>query len=243
MIDIHCHILPGLDDGPQDLQAALNMSRISVRDGVHTVIATPHCYDGVYDCQNHDIIALTAMFNAALREEKIDLTVLPGAEIRLTPELLDNFARGNLLTLGNGSSAVLLELPEMFIPDAVVRVIKKLLSCGVRSILAHPERNNLILSKQEILDALVYAGAELQFTGDSLTGGFGRKARLLVEKFLQRDVRCYLASDGHCSKNRKPVLSRAVKCAGRLAGRETAYEMVSIELDNSHALREKIAFN
>jgi protein-tyrosine phosphatase len=239
LIDVHCHILPGIDDGPEDMQAALNMGRIAVQDGVRTIIATPHCYDGVYDCQAHDIIALTDAFNAALWREKIGLTVLPGAEIRLTPELVDCFGQGRLLTLGNGWRAVLLELPEMFIPAAVIRVIKKLLSKDVRCILAHPERNSSILAKNDILDDLVYAGAELQFTGESLTGGFGRESRLLVQKFMTMDVRCYLASDGHDARKRKPVLAKAVKHAARLVGREAAAEMVTIELGNAQKRTDK----
>jgi protein-tyrosine phosphatase len=243
LIDIHCHILPGLDDGPQDLQTALKMGRIAARDGVHTIIATPHCYDGVYDCQDHDIIAHTDMFNAALQDEHIALTVLPGAEIRLTPEFLYCVRQGKVLTLGNGFSAVLLELPEMFIPDAVVRVIKKLLSRGVRCILAHPERNSLILVKHEILENLIYAGAEVQFTADSLTGGFGRESRLLVQKFIKREVRCYLASDGHCAKKRKPILRKAVKRSSQLVGHAAADKMVTIELGNNQAPVTHISFN
>lgn len=230
MIDIHCHILPGIDDGPQDMQAAVKMATVAVKDGIRTVIATPHCYDGVYDCQTVDIRERCRVLNDTLKKYQISLEVLPGAEIRLTPELIERFLSGAVMTLGDSRKALLLELPEMFIPEAVENVISTLRDEGVRSIIAHPERNSLILSRNNILKILQNVGAEFQITADSLLGKFGKCSKQMAETILKMDAPCYIASDAHCAKRRKPQLSKAFKRVIKLIGREAALEMLEIDL-------------
>ncbi|MFC1830815.1 tyrosine-protein phosphatase [Thermodesulfobacteriota bacterium] len=243
MIDIHCHILPEVDDGPQSLKTALKMARIAVKDGVDTIIATPHSYDGAYNCQPKDIIARCNKFNDILNRENIKLSVLPGAEVRLTPEFLVAFDQGKVLTLGNSYNALLLELPDRFIPDAVVRIIKKLKIRGIICILAHPEKNSLLLSRNEILKELVFAGAELQITADSLTGGCGRESKLMAQKCILMNVRCYLASDGHDTWKRKPVMSKALKVASKLVGKNAAHEMVNVDFGDADYRMSKLLNN
>lgn len=237
MIDIHCHILPGIDDGADDLKTALKMARIAVKDGVKIVVATPHCYDGVYNCQYDDIGVLCKEFNDTLHEQGIELTVLPGAEVRLTPELIKLFERGDVVTFGGQDRYLLLELPEIFIPEAVFRVIKHLQLSNTRCIVAHPERNTFVLNQNKIIDGLIFAGAKLQVTGGSLTGMFGKEAKLLAQQILKtQQSRCYLASDGHCTSKRKPILKKALKLASRMVGVEAATDMVSIDLRGTERL-------
>lgn len=232
MIDIHCHILPGIDDGPEDTAEALKMARIAVKDGVRTVVATPHCFDGVYDCQKADIVGLCRELNGALIQEGIGLTVLPGAEVRFTPELCRDVTQGEALTLGNFRDFILIELPELFIPDAVVMTLRALRDMRLTTIIAHPERNTMLMNKPEVVVQLIAAGAEMQLTAESLLGDFGKDANKMACRLLQADVRCYLGSDGHGVKKRKPVLAKAVKAAVRGIGRERAAELVSLELGN-----------
>jgi protein-tyrosine phosphatase len=227
LIDIHCHILPGIDDGPKDVKTALKMAKIAVKDGVRLIIATPHCYDGVFDCQSLDIVALCAEFNELLNQQRINLMILPGAEIRLAPELVRLVDEGKTVALGGFVSTLLLELPEIFIPDVVENTIRILCRKGVRCIIAHPERNSLILSKNELVTGMVFAGAELQISGGSLLGDFGLKTKFLAQRFLRSDGRCYLASDGHNTKKRKPVLAKAVKNASKIIGSDAAKRLVA----------------
>jgi len=237
LIDIHCHILPGIDDGAYDLKTALKMARIAVKDGVQTVVATPHCYDGVYNCQRYDIGGLCEEFNVALHEQGVELTVLPGAEVRLTPDLIKLVERGEVVTFGGQDRYLLLELPEIFIPEAVFRVIKHLQLSNTRCIVAHPERNTFVLNQNNIIDGLIFAGAELQVTAGSLTGMFGKEVKLLAQQILKtQQGRCYLASDGHCVAKRKPILQKALKLASRLVGVEAATDMVSIDLSRKDRL-------
>lgn len=226
MIDIHCHILPGIDDGPGNIKDALKMARLAVKDGVRTIIATPHCFDGVYDCQNHDIVSICEEFNIVLYSEKIPLVVLPGAEIRLTPELPTEIEQGRVLTLADSNQAVLLELPEMFIPQSVSRVIWLLRESGLRTIIAHPERNTMILTNNAIINELITAGAEFQLTAGSLLGEFGSPSMKVALQLLHREGQCYIASDGHCIKKRKPLLSKALKVAAKNIGKGRADKLV-----------------
>jgi protein-tyrosine phosphatase len=231
LIDIHCHILPGIDDGPASIQDALKMARLAAKDGVHTIVATPHCFDGVYNCQGQDVVARCEEFNAVLAHENIDLTVLPGAEVRLTPELSQAISEGRVLTLADSLRWLLLELPEMFIPDAVVMSIRSMQKIGITTIIAHPERNSMILGKPEVLARLVEAGAQLQLTADSVLGGFGKDAKRVALQILNMNARCYLGSDGHCARKRKPILAKAVKVAAKHIGNEAANDLVSIHLE------------
>ena len=231
MIDIHCHILPGIDDGPRDLKAAVKMARLAAKDGIKVIVATPHCFDGVYDCQQYDIGGLCENLNVVLQRERIHLRIIPGAEIRLTPEFLKLAEEEKLLTLGNFGRDVLIELPDVFLPDAVYDLFKLLRNKNVRCIVAHPERNTLILSNNHILEGIVNAGAALQITAGSLTGLFGKEPQILAHRILKMVCIRFLASDGHCIKKRKPVLAKARKIVGKKAGDETAWKMISgIEL-------------
>lgn len=243
MIDIHCHILPGLDDGPGDIREALAMARMAVKDGVRSIIATPHCYDGVYNCQNRDIAAVCAEFNAHLRAGRIDLTVFPGAEVRLTPELPAAIEHNRIQALKGRGSCFLLELPEMFIVEGVVRTIKLLCDSGVRCIVAHPERNASLLGKRDILPSLISAGAEMQVTAGSLLGDFGRDSKELAHHILQLPVVCYLGSDGHCARRRKPILAKAVTVAAKSIGNERAADLVSFCLDEEVSSSRQYACN
>ncbi len=230
MIDMHCHILPGIDDGPKDLSTALKMGRLAVKDGITAIVATPHCFDGVYNCQQYDIKTLCENLDMAFQRENIPLRIVPGAETRLTPEFLNLVERDEMVTLGNSGKNVLLELPDYFLPDAVCEVFKLLRNKKVRCIVAHPERNPLILSNNHILDGMVDAGAALQITAGSLTGFFGKEPQVLARRILKMPCGRFLASDGHCIKKRKPILAKARKIVRKLAGDEIAQEMVSMEL-------------
>ncbi len=231
MIDIHCHILPGIDDGPRDLKTALKMARLAAKDGITEVVATPHCFDGVYDCQQYDIRNLCKDFDLILQRENIQLRIVPGAEIRLTPEFLDLVEQDKILTLGNFGRDVLIELPDVFLPGAVYELFKLLRNKKVRCIVAHPERNSLILSNNQILEGMVNAGASLQITAGSLTGIFGKEPQVLARKILEMSCSRFLASDGHCIKKRKPVMAKAIKIVRKLAGDEIARKMVLMEFN------------
>ena len=230
MIDIHCHILPGIDDGPATLAEAVRMARIAVKDGIHTVVATPHCFDGVYNCEKLDIAAACQVLEEEFHLRRIPLKVVPGAEVRLTPEFFSLFQDNKIPFLGAAKACLLIELPEMFIIDAVTRVVRLLQDSNVRCIVAHPERNSQILARPDIVSKLIAAGAEMQLTAASIQGDFGRPQRDLARKILGTESICWLGSDGHCSKRRKPRLKKAVRIAGKFRKNRDVQKIVQCDL-------------
>lgn len=226
MIDIHCHILPNLDDGPRELADALKMAKMAEKDGIHTIIATPHCCNGVYSSRIEDINRTCGLLNGELETKKIGVKILPGAEVRLTPELIELYADGQLMTMAGSLRFLLLELPEMFIVQSVSRVIEQLQRRGVQAIIAHPERNVTILKRIDTVKALTYAGASLQITADSLTNNFGPDIARAAEVIVAMEGTHFVASDAHDTRNRRPVLSKAHKRLKKLVGNCRAEEII-----------------
>lgn len=212
------------------MQGSVKMAKIAAKDGVKTIVATPHCFDGRYECQLKDIPDRCDELNIELRKKNIDVQVVPGGEIRLQPDLVERYNTGQIPTLGENGAVLLVELPEMFLVEGVTSLIKLLCNQRVRCIIAHPERNGLILGKKEIIQELVFSGAELQITGDSLLGKFGKEIKKFSEYILLGNGCCYLASDAHCDRLRKPLLKKAVKRATKLLGEDAARELVTFRL-------------
>ena len=197
MIDMHCHILPGLDDGPENLETALWMARLAVDDGIRTVIATPHVGNGVYNSSAASIAAACAALNNELVRWDIPLTVLPGAEIHLTADVPALWREGGLPGLNGDKKCLLLELPNLFLPAGVTNVLKSLVDQGVRPFIAHPERNLTIYRHPEYVAALISYGAKMQVTAGSLCGDYGKSIKAFAEQMvLSGQVHC-IASDMH----------------------------------------------
>ncbi|HUT10344.1 MAG TPA: CpsB/CapC family capsule biosynthesis tyrosine phosphatase [Thermoguttaceae bacterium] len=224
LVDIHCHLLPGLDDGAADRDVALAMARLAVADGISTVVATPHQSGGHVGNHNRAICTLTADFQEFLREQNVPLRVLPGAEVRIEPELVSKLRSGKLLTLADRRRHVLLELPsEVCFP--LDRLLGELDAAGMVGILAHPERNMAILSQRHLLASLVDAGCLVQITSGSLVGTFGPRVQKFAEWLVMRGLVHFVGSDAHGARTRRPLLRRAFECIARLAGPETAADL------------------
>lgn len=239
MIDLHSHILPGIDDGPDDIRESIKMARMAAKDGIRTIVATPHCFDGVYNCENFDIAGLCQQFKQRLHDERIEVDILPGAEIRLTPEVTNAVEKYPYLTLGY-TRKLLLELPEMFVVEGVVRQLERLQQRGFSCLIAHPERNGQLLARPEQVDALIYLGAGLQLTAASLLGDFGPTVREFARYLLRKNVDCCLATDSHCTRRRKPKLAKVVKIAAKIVGREKAQELVEVNCEMEYQEKRDI---
>ena len=226
MIDIHAHILPGLDDGPTTLDDALEMARIAVGDGIQVIIATPHCLNGLYNNYRKDIIAACSEFNIALKKNHIPLDVLPGSEVHLGIEILNELEHGRLMTLNDTGRYFFLELPDQFIPEMLVEFIARLKKMNVTPIIAHPERNMAVQRNIMLLHDLISEGALSQITGRSLTGDFGSAALQCCLRIVELNLAHFMASDAHSSKTRPPRLSKAVKKLSALTGKARAEKMV-----------------
>lgn len=219
MIDIHCHIAPCLDDGPQSIDVSLAMAKIAAEDGIEVIIATPHA-DGILiapEQLNRKVHEL----NRALVARSIPLTVVPGFEIphHLALDLADS------CTLAGGRH-VLIEFPHDFLPGDAPGLISTLIARGFLPIIAHPERNVGILAEPQRLAGMIAAGAHAQVTAASITGDFGPDCQRCAQYLLVRDLAQYIATDSHSPTFRAPVLSRAQAVATKLLGPERAAQLV-----------------
>jgi protein-tyrosine phosphatase len=227
MIDIHCHILPGLDDGPQDPGESLAMARRALKDGVNTIVATPHTLDGLYVNSRSVIAGAAESLRAALIREKIDLRICTGADVHLCPNLLERVEEGTATTIDENGKYLLLELPPMNIPDRLKNEIFSLKINGITPIITHPERHPAMQRDLGILHELVSMGALAQVTAMSITGEFGLPVMACARAMLDLRLIHVIASDAHSAESRPPVLSRAVEESAEILGsQEEAEDMV-----------------
>lgn len=228
MIDLHCHILPEIDDGPQSLAESLKMARGAVENGIQTIVATPHTLNGYYTNPIQAIKTLCATVQEALARENIPLILVPGAEVHLCPDILSKVETGEAGTMNDNGRYLLLELPFQGLPPRLDQEIFSLKLNNITPIIAHPERNMDIQQNMDILAGLVARGALCQVTALSVTGEFGLKVRQCAEAMLAARLVHVIASDAHSARDRVPALQEAVAAAAEiLRSYEEARRMVT----------------
>lgn len=227
MIDIHCHILPGFDDGPASMEESIDMARLASQHGIDRLVATPHSallvgrsYGAV------QIRAAVERLRGALAEQNVPVEVMPGIEAHISPNMERELGQGTALTL-NGSRYLLLELPFSMMPLFAEQAIKDLRHGRRVPILAHPERLEYFQHDPNRLGQLVRLGALVQLTADSLVGGFGPRSRAAAEIMLLHGMAHFLASDAHDARSRPPALDEARRAAAKLVGDEAADALVA----------------
>lgn len=223
-VDIHCHILPGIDDGPDNWDESLAMARLSVADGMRTIVATPHQLGAFDENVGNCILPLVDELQQRLDAAEIPLRVLPGGELRIEPAILTSLKKRTALTLGNHVRHVLIELPhDRYFP--IDSLMKGLARQEITAILAHPERNGGILQTPSIVRELVDAGCLMQVTASSLTGSFGKHCRKLAEQLIADNLVHFIATDGHGTLRRQPLMHEAFRRVAELAGEQMAVRL------------------
>ena len=219
MVDIHCHILPGIDDGPSDLSESLKMAEIAVADGITQIVATPHVKGDIHSPAFFD--QCIRQFNEKLQRIYSPLKIVGGADVSAAfpPEVLA------LYTINKGPY-FLLEFPHSHLPHNADEIVFKIMLAGLRPIITHPERNPSIIRDPELLFRLADAGCLVQVTAGSLTGGFGTDSRNCAIYLLKKRRVHFLATDAHSASYRKPILSSAVKEAASIIGSKAALKLV-----------------
>jgi len=206
MIDLHCHLLPGIDDGAKDLQQALNMARIAVADGIAVAVMTPHHLNGVYDNPAATVREQVATFSAELQRAGTELEILPGAECHLVPEISQELADGKAMTVADRGKAVMVELPVHTIPMGATSILEEIQILGLTPIIVHPERNAELRQKPERLREWVAMGCLAQVTAQACTGRFGESVRRAAHHMVTRGLIHFVASDAHRDHRRVPQL-------------------------------------
>lgn len=221
MIDFHCHVLPGLDDGPETMEESLQLCRAAALDGVGTIVATPHDRNGLFHNSPAKILEAVQGLRARLEQERIDLIILPGAELYADPILPQLIKKDLAMTANNQGRAALVEFPSRFMAEHAMRLVKACFEAGIVPVLAHPERC-ASFGSVETLKKMTEAGALLQVTALSLTGGFGKDIMAFTEGLIKEGLVHLVASDAHWLPQRPPILSAAMTKAGQLIGPDKA---------------------
>lgn len=225
MIDLHCHILPAIDDGSRSVDMSLDMARMAVDDGIETIACTPHIYPGLYMNDTAGIMAARDALQGTLDEKGIPLKLTTGADVHLVPGLLDGLRAGKIPCL-HGTRYLLLEPSHHVAPPNFQESVFRLVAEGYVPVITHPERLTWVEDHYEVFAALVRQGAWLQITAGALTGVFGSRAKYWGEKFLDDGLTHIIATDAHSSGRRSPILSKAREIAARALGREEAELLV-----------------
>ena len=225
MIDLHCHMLPGIDDGVRDLPTALKMAELAVADGITLTACTPHIYPGLFENTHEGISEAVSAFRRELYVAGIPLQLTYGADIQVVPDLVQGLQGGALPTL-HGSRYFLFEPPHHVSLPRLGDLLHNALLSGYVPIITHPERLSYINSDYDMFLAAARQGAWIQLTGGSLLGRFGPRVKKVTERFLKDGVVHLLASDGHNLKNRTPELAEARDAAMALVGEEEAWRLV-----------------
>jgi protein-tyrosine phosphatase len=224
-IDIHFHILPGVDDGARNIEMALQMARLAIQDGTRTIVATPHPDARTGIGSKEKTLQATFDFSAIMRQQGItDLQVLPGVECYLVPELFSLLKEDKVFTLNN-SRYLLLEFNHVIAPVNVEKVMFHLRTQGYIPIVAHPERYKYAHDNLKWLERLVRLGCLIQVTAGSYYGRFGKQCQKTATLLLQSNLAHIVASDAHNLEIRAPGLSQARPVIEKLAGPDTFRQM------------------
>ena len=234
MIDLHCHILPDVDDGPREWQESIEMCEIAFRDGIHTIVATPHIKPGVYEPEKNLILSRIKELNRRIEKTKwvtsptgsVPLTILPGAEVHLQLDIISKIDDVAINPSTGPIRYFCLELPDYFLFSRVKDLIRELRSKNIIPILTHPERNLTIMRNIRLLFEFIKAGVLSQVTAMSITGEFNREIQKITRKMITSNLVHIIASDAHSKDGRPPILSRAVKETAKIIGIDRAEKMV-----------------
>nr|WP_318539438.1 CpsB/CapC family capsule biosynthesis tyrosine phosphatase [Terribacillus saccharophilus] len=222
MIDVNCHILPGLDYGPSSLEESLKMAEEAVFEGIDTIVATPH--DKVDNVLNHRQKIFTAIdeLNEALREEGIPLQVLPGQEVFVSSDLLSERDFLDLMPVNVNTSYIYLELPENPLSSYVKQLVREMQAAGFHPVIANPEKNAYVTQHPDFLYDLVKNGCLVQIASASVNGDLGGKVRKYTQQLIGANLVHFIGSNNHRSRKGFGLL-KAYQEVAKQFGNEMAY--------------------
>ncbi len=229
MIDIHSHILPGVDDGARDMREAVALLRISVDEGIKTQVLTPHMPANTYGLSLDSLTKSFDKFKSAIEEKEIPIQLKLAAEVRIGLEVMELVESGNMPWLGvwEGKKVFLMEFPPNAIPSGTLNIVRWLSQNEIHPLIVHPERNLEIQNNMDKLKPFIDEGCLLQLTAGSITGDFSREAFDTACQLLKQGLVDVIASDCHRADGRTPRLKGAVDVARQIVGEDEAIAMVS----------------
>ena len=209
MVDLHCHLLPGIDDGSKSMEISLRLAREATENGVTHALLTPHHMNGHYVNHKQDVIQRTEEFQEQLRKNDIPLTVFPGQEVRINGHLLDALDKDDILFADTGNRYLMLEFPDDDVPYYTNQMIFDLQQRGITPIIVHPERNTKIMAEPDLIYQLLEKGCLSQITASSYVGTFGKKVENFSQQLIEAGQGYIFASDAHDLPGRKYEMRQA----------------------------------
>jgi protein-tyrosine phosphatase len=222
---LHCHLLPGIDDGAKDLATSLAMARVAAADGISTIACTPHILPGVYNNSGPAIRRAVAQLAESIAKAGIPITLVTGADVHIAPDLDGQLRDGRALAL-NDSRYLLLEPPHHVLPPRLEDLIFGLQAAGYVPILTHPERLSWVEGHYDLIRRLVSSSVLMQITAGSVMGRFGRGPRYWAERMLDEGLCHLLATDAHNTEQRAPRLAEARDVVAQRLGDDEAINLV-----------------
>jgi protein-tyrosine phosphatase len=208
LADIHVHLLAGLDDGPRTLDDAVAMCRLAAAEGVQAMAATAHQNERWKDVTAERIVDATLQLRTALVRENIPVVVFPSAEVMAEPATAATWRSGRLFSVGGHGNYLLLEMPRGAFVD-LLPTVRGLREAGVRTILAHPEKEEEFLHGNGLLESLIESGCLVQVSASSVTDPKSPTDRTALRRWFKRGMVHLLASDGHSPVRRPPLMAAA----------------------------------
>jgi len=208
MVDIHHHLLPGLDDGASNTATSIEMARLAAADGITHIVCTPHS-NAQYSFDPDINAAKVAELKSLLAAEGINITLGSGCDFHLSYENVSEAKIDPGRFSINGLGYLLVEPPDYGIPPGIGETFYELQLAGLTPILTHPERNPTLQAEPERMRAWLRGGVLIQVTADSLTGHKGRRAERMAHMLLQKRWVHFLASDAHNTSSRPPRMREA----------------------------------
>jgi len=202
MIDLHCHILPSIDDGARNWDESLAMARLAAREGITHILATPHHMNRSWMNPKSVVVPLVNELQDRLEAEKIPVTIFPGQEVRLHGDILDSIQNNEICFIDEFDHYVLIELPTPEVPAYAERLFYEMQTEGITPIIVHPERNHAILKDPNLLYGFASRGVLAQVTSASYLGAFGKKIEKVSRQLIEANLVHFIASDAHNTTSR-----------------------------------------
>lgn len=202
MIDLHCHLLPGVDDGARTLDDSLAMAQQAVSEGISHILVTPHHRNGKYLNPKEAVLEATTALQKELDDRGIGLTLYPSQEIRINGDLMDDIENEDILFIDEEQRYLLIEFPTLSIPAYTEQLFFKLRQQGITPVIVHPERNQAIIDDPNILLPFIERGAIAQLTASSYAGAFGKDIAKLSHQLIEANLVHIIASDAHNTRGR-----------------------------------------
>ncbi|PAB01862.1 tyrosine-protein phosphatase [Enterococcus canintestini] len=231
MIDLHCHILPGIDDGAEDLDASIAMAEKAISQGITHILCTPHHNNGKYTNPKSEVVSRVLNLQEELDRRNLPLTVLEGQEVRITGDLMEEIENGQILFTDLDDTYILIEFPTMDIPAYTENIFFQLRSLGKIPVIVHPERNAKFREDPNRLIEYLEMGCLAQLTAPSYVGIFGKSIQKTAKEMVEHNLVQMVASDAHGVNKRNFYMKEAYEAIAKDFGEEKVVAMQQVAKD------------